>query len=285
MVVAGSWLELPTQRAANVPLVRTMRHHLQHRRCVASVGLCAAGITPRGGRSVTRIRSGLPAAVVRRCLSQQPHVDASTTNDLSESKTFDFYNHPVLSGFQLTPPPRRFSELDDAVLAIMASNRVHGAFKERMLREIMQQDQVEYGEAYGVLGRMNAFNGHQMWLYRLPFELGIGATVVAGLGSIPCVFHRETAVWFCNAFVKEDIPTDPEMLDTMFKVGSWSWQWMEPLLGTFSFVLLAFQLIRSHMQKIDMKPFGNFLQSRRADLLHEAFPQYQLTPPSVKPCG
>ena len=40
-------------------------------------------------------------------------------------------------------------------------------------------------------------------------------------------------------FVKEEIPKDPEMLDTVFKVGAWTWQWMEPAIGTASFVLLG----------------------------------------------
>lgn len=69
--------------------------------------------------------------------------------------TFKNYKHPTLEAMQNTPPPRRFSEFDDPTLALMASQGVHGAFKERMMREIMRRDHIEYGEAYKVLAEMN----------------------------------------------------------------------------------------------------------------------------------
>jgi hypothetical protein len=127
------------------------------------------------------------------------------------------------------PPPRRFSEFDHNTLAIMASQGVHGAFKERMLREVMRRDHVSYGEAFKVLSKMNEVSERQIWLYKLPYRLGFTATFLIGGASVPCVFHKETAIWFCENFVKEEIPTDPEVLDTMFKVGTWTWSWMEPV--------------------------------------------------------
>ena len=50
---------------------------------------------------------------------------------------------------------------------------------------------------------------------------------------------------------------------------------MEPAIGTASFVLLALQLVRSHMQKIDLKPYRALVSSWRADRLHKNFPQYE----------
>lgn len=183
--------------------------------------------------------------------------------------------HPTLDILDARPPPRRFSEFDDTALTLMASQGVHGAFKERMLREVMRADKVSYGDAYRVLGQMNTVNERNMWIYKVPYQVGIGGTVIFGLGAVPLVFDREAAVWFCEAFVKEEIPSDPEVLDTCFKVGTWSWSWMEPLIGTASFVLLALQLVRSHMQKIHLKPFGRYLESRRADKLTNMFPNYE----------
>ena len=193
----------------------------------------------------------------------------------SEKLTYRQYPHPKLAEIEQSPPPRRFSEYDDGTLVIMAAQGVHGAFKERMLREVMRADGVEYGEAYAVLGELNRANEQMTWLFKLPYQVGIASTLVFGLAAVPCVFHRETALWFCEAFVGEEIPKDPEVLDTMFKVGTWTWQWMEPAIGTASFVLLAFQLIRSHMQKIDLKPFGSYIESRRADRLARKFPRYE----------
>ncbi len=86
--------------------------------------------------------------------------------------------------------------------------------------------------------------------------------------------RTDFAMWFCASFVKEDLP-DPATLDTMWKVGTWTWTWMEPAIGTASFVLLALQLVRSHMQKIDLKPYRGLVSSWRADRLHRTFPQYE----------
>ena len=33
-------------------------------------------------------------------------------------------------------------------------------------------------------------------------------------------------------------------------VGEWTWGWMEPMLGTLSFILLAFQFSRSQMRRM-----------------------------------
>ena len=107
-------------------------------------------------------------------------------------------------------------------------------------------------------------------------------------------------------FVKDEIP-DVETLDTFWKVGAWTWTWMEPAIGTASFVLLALQvnpsaslrcptrcyvrppvvagvqLVRSHMKKIDLKPYHAQLSSMRADRLCAAFPRvpppYPYPPP------
>jgi hypothetical protein len=39
--------------------------------------------------------------------------------DQSEKQTYSFYQHRKLAEIELHPPPRRFSEYDDATLAIM----------------------------------------------------------------------------------------------------------------------------------------------------------------------
>jgi len=51
------------------------------------------------------------------------------------------------------------------------------------------------------------------------------------------------------------------------EVGTWTWTWMEPMIGTASFVLLSFQLIRSHMQRIDLKPFGRYSEIQGAGII------------------
>mmetsp|Transcript_57636 Transcript_57636/g.78588 ORF Transcript_57636/g.78588 Transcript_57636/m.78588 type:complete len:124 (-) Transcript_57636:762-1133(-) len=88
------------------------------------------------------------------------------------------------------------------------------------------------------------------------------------------MFLRRTAIWFCTHYVGMEIP-DISEIDTVFKVGTWTWQWMEPMLGTATFVLISLQLSRAHMQNINEKPYHGYVMSWRADRLINAFPNYE----------
>ena len=49
---------------------------------------------------------------------------------------------------------------------------------------------------------------------------------------------------------------------------------MEPVLGTLSFVLLAFQFTRSQMLNLGKAPYSEFLIENRAERLASSYPQY-----------
>ena len=63
----------------------------------------------------------------------------------SSPEGLDDYAHPTQETIGEDPPPRRFSEFNNDTLAMMASQGVHGAFKERLLREIMSVDGCNQG--------------------------------------------------------------------------------------------------------------------------------------------
>ena len=62
--------------------------------------------------------------------------------------------------------------------------------------------------------------------------------------------------------------------DTILEVGSWSWSWMEPPLGTISFFLLCMQYSRDQRLNMGQKPYTEWYKSQRADRLAAAFPAY-----------
>lgn len=74
-------------------------------------------------------------------------------------------------------------------------------------------------------------------------------------------------------FVTTDVP-EPHDLETIFETGSWTWNWMEPPLGTISFVLLTLQFSRSQLQNLGVKPYTETVKHWRARRLAAAFPQY-----------
>jgi hypothetical protein len=157
----------------------------------------------------------------------------------------------------------------------MASLGVHGASKERMLREIMRVDGCSYVEAYAVLAKMNLHLEGGTSLHKLPYQAIIAGAWALGVVLIPLgVFQKDLAIWFATVHVGVDLPPADE-IDTVWKVGTWTWQWMEPIIGTWSFVLLALQLIRANGLMIDAKPFNERILTARADDLYKQFPEYE----------
>lgn len=171
---------------------------------------------------------------------------------------------------------RKFRECTNDLLFVMSSAGEYGARKERLVREIMRVDKVDWTTARSKVDtEINVRNDRGKWLVTLPYRLGVFLGLSAGISAVPLVFHRPTAVWFCENFVNEDMPEGGiESLDTIWKVGNWTWGWMEPYLGTASFVLLALQFTRIHMQRLHLKPYTEMMLSWRADRLARDFPEY-----------
>ena len=66
-------------------------------------------------------------------------------------------------------------------------------------------------------------------------------------------------------------------------IGTWTWAWMEPMIGTASFSILCLQLVRSAMVNLAYRPIYAQVLSWRANALADAFPQYDR--PIVKDFG
>jgi hypothetical protein len=200
---------------------------------------------------------------------------------LFSKKAVDFaavleeYEHPTPARISQKNQRRRFSEFSNETLAVMASLGVHGASKERMLREIMRVDGCSYVEAYAVLAKMNLHLEGGTSLHKLPYQAIIAGAWALGVVLIPLgVFQKDLAIWFATVHVGVELPPAEE-IDTVWKVGTWTWQWMEPIIGTWSFVLLALQLIRANGLQIDAKPFNERILTARADDLYKQFPEYE----------
>ena len=200
---------------------------------------------------------------------------------LFSKKAVDFaavleeYEHPTPARISQKNQRRRFSEFSNETLAVMASLGVHGASKERMLREIMRVDGCSYVEAYAVLAKMNLHLEGGTSLHKLPYQAIIAGAWALGVVLIPLgVFQKDLAIWFAIEHVGVELPPMEE-IDTVWKVGTWTWQWMEPIIGTWSFVLLALQLIRANGLQIDAKPFNERILTARADDLYKQFPEYE----------
>jgi hypothetical protein len=168
---------------------------------------------------------------------------------------------------------REYHEYPNDILLILAAHNDHNAHKERLIREVMDINQFCWNDANRKVAEISETNKENMFMYSMPYRIGATAAVVAGLASIPLVFHLDTALWFNDHFVTTDVAS-PEELETPLEVGIWTWQWMEPPLGQISFLLLTLQYARSQMHCLGSRPYAGWLQTKRANRLCELYPYY-----------
>merc|ERR1712176_1114562 len=171
--------------------------------------------------------------------------------------------------------PAHVSELGHQSLAELAMMGNHSAQRERLLREIMCVDGVSWEQAHKVLAKMDVYNERYYWIESAPYRVGITVAIISAILSTLMVFYRPVAFWYGIEVAGEDPPEDPDIDEmTVNQIGSWTWTWMEPMIGTASLVLLCCQFLRTQAVKMNMKTYGeNFLQWR-ADRLARRFPDY-----------
>ncbi|KAL7523188.1 hypothetical protein ACHAXR_000057, partial [Thalassiosira sp. AJA248-18] len=139
--------------------------------------------------------------------------------------------------------PSRLQDMDDRTLLTLAAIEDHSAREEILKRHIMDVDNVKYEEACETFANIASHNIQGYYLVALPYKVGIFTATAVGIVSIPMVFHLPTVEWFNEWAVTTDHPALRD-LETPLEVSTWSWNWMEPPLGTMSFLLLCMQYIR-----------------------------------------
>jgi len=147
------------------------------------------------------------------------------------------------------------------------------AKQELLARHIMDVDKVNYDEALEKCNEIEQAGRKIMLLHTVPYKIGIAGALITGFGSIPMVFDVNVALWFNENFVTTDVASD-EDLETYLEVGAWTWNWMEPVLGTASFTLLALQFSRAQLENLAIRPFTRMLRHKRGLYLVQQYPQY-----------
>lgn len=167
-----------------------------------------------------------------------------------------------------------FSEMENEPLAVIAEMGNHKAREEVLTRHIMAVDNVNYAQARKTLDEIASKNREGLMIATMPYKIAIAVALITGFGSIPMVFDIEVALWFNEKFVTMEIPP-PDDLDTCLETGAWTWNWMEPVLGTLSYALLCFQVARQNMKNLGMKPYTSRLIETRAKNLIKFYPHYE----------
>jgi len=172
--------------------------------------------------------------------------------------------------------PTHVCEMSHQSLAELSMLANHCAQRERLVREIMAVDACSWEQAHEMLGKFDEHNEKYYWLESLPYRVGIPFNLFCVVAGTLMVFSKPVALWYAENVAGEGLPegvTDISEMTTN-QVGAWSWGWMEPMIGTGTFVLLCFQFSRAQVKKMNMKTYGEHLLQWRANRLARRFPEY-----------
>jgi len=172
--------------------------------------------------------------------------------------------------------PTHVCELSHQTLAELAIMGNHCAQRERLVREIMAVDSIPWEAAHEILHKLDEHNEKYYWIESLPYRIGITFTMLCGVVGTLMVFCKPVALWYGENVAGEELPegvTDISELTTN-QVGAWTWNWMEPMIGVASFVLLCCQFSRAQIKKMNMKTYGEHLLQWRAQRLARQYPEY-----------
>lgn len=189
--------------------------------------------------------------------------------DSTVSKKND--KHPSLE--QVQSESLTIYNASNETIVRLALDKNATACEELLKRNIMIVDSVEYEEACKTFKEIKLENENAQGYYALPNKIGVVSATTAAFVSFPLVFDTNVVHWFNERFVTADVP-EPKDLETWLEVGSWSWNWMEPVLGQLSFFLLCLAFARSQFQTLGILSFTEQIKMERALKLAEKFPKY-----------
>lgn len=172
--------------------------------------------------------------------------------------------------------PTHVSQLDNDSLFELALGDSRKAHKERLIREIMRVDGLSWEGAHRKLYELDEMNERHYWSQSLPYRVGVAGAIISAVAGSLMVFWKPLAQAYASEVVGEPLPEGVSDISEMTtnQVGSWTWGWMEPMLGTASFVLLCFQFARAQAWKMNMRPYTEWMLSVRGDRLARHYPQY-----------
>ena len=152
------------------------------------------------------------------------------------------------------------NRLSNDLLTVLSINGDIKAKEERLIRNITKMDDIDRNDATNKFMEIKKYNKNRNYILKLPYYIGISTAFSAGILSFPLCFSPSMVFWFNKKFVTTDIP-EPQDLETILEIGSWSWGWMEAPLGQISFFLLCMQFVRSQMFNLNIKPFTELIKN------------------------
>eukprot|EP00928_Gymnodinium_smaydae_P059118 TRINITY_DN42363_c0_g1_i1.p1 TRINITY_DN42363_c0_g1~~TRINITY_DN42363_c0_g1_i1.p1 ORF type:complete len:303 (+),score=58.14 TRINITY_DN42363_c0_g1_i1:64-972(+) len=226
-------------------------------------------------------KSRAVVASVHGCLGAQPLSLRAVSSIASSGATSTGGGDPAAASEAAAPAAvhkfvhwdRYLHEVSFETLLILSSQGDDNARIELLLRDIMRVDSCDERAARDKLEEIDSICISLDFILHLPMRVGVVGAFACAVASVPLVFDYNTAKWFDKAYVLMEVPPAQET-ETFLEVGAWTWNWMEPLIGTASFILLCLQFARGQMINLGLKPYTEKMMRLRAQRAAKKFPTY-----------
>jgi len=102
--------------------------------------------------------------------------------------------------------PSHMSEASNDMIFVLAEQGNRSALRERVRREIMVVDDIDYAATTARVIEMSSLVRSSHSVYTAPYQLGIASAMIGGYVSLPLVFEFTTASKFNDLCVTADPP-------------------------------------------------------------------------------
>jgi len=95
----------------------------------------------------------------------------------------------------------KYNQMPNDVILMMAVGGDQEAKQERLIREIMKVDDVEWNPAYLKFIEIMKSNRELMFFASIPYHVGLYSALIGSALSVPLIFHYSTVKHFNELFV------------------------------------------------------------------------------------
>lgn len=166
-------------------------------------------------------------------------------------------------------PLRDWTESD---LWILSRQDVWDAHAERLWRNVSYEENGDDEKTEQIVQNIHNDAYRHLSLSQAPYYVSMALVTSICIASIPMTFHSDLVSYFNEHCVTAPLPDVTP--DSILEVGSWAWTWIEPMSGTFCFLMLCMSLNRSLMKRAGINPYPNYMLERRIQYIKKKYPKY-----------
>jgi len=167
---------------------------------------------------------------------------------------------------------RPLQDWTDKDIWILSRSDVWDAHAERLHRNVVAVEGCTDIKADMIIKTIHDDAYKHLKRTQMPYYFSMAAICGVCAASLPLTFSAKWVSYFNEHWVTEPLPEHTP--ETTLEIASWAWTWIEPMSGTFCFLMLCMALNRSLMKRAGLNPYPNYMLQQRIKYIKNKYPQY-----------